>query len=50
MKTTKQLIKQLENRSAFWFTWAIMWRWVVMIFTAYLIAIVIALLIASLIN
>jgi len=30
MKTTKELIEELENEPAFWFAWAILWRvWVI---------------------
>ena len=30
MKTTKQLLKELENKSEFWLAWSIMWRmWII---------------------
>lgn len=38
MKTTKQLLKDLENRSAFWLTWAIIWRWFVIVLGLYVVA------------
>lgn len=34
--TTKELIKKLENKSAFRFAWAILWRNWVLILGAYL--------------
>jgi len=30
MKTTKQLLKEIENKSVFWLAWAILWRmWII---------------------
>jgi len=38
MKTTKQLLKELENKSTLHLTWAIVWRWTVLVLAIYLTA------------
>ena len=48
--TTKELIKKLENKSAFKLAWAIIWRWFMIVLTFYVAIIIVALLLGLLIG
>lgn len=36
MKTTKQLMKELENKSPYWLAWSVIWRWFVIVAVTYI--------------
>lgn len=33
--TTKELLKKLEKKNAFWLAWAVIWRWFVIVLVFY---------------
>jgi len=35
MKTTKELMKELETKTAFHLSWSVMWRWFVIVIAFY---------------